>query len=74
VLTSCPWEVRLGERASGGHTAITRGGDVYFAGEIHFEKGLLKKWNNDSGHYRPHTALHQQVKTLLPLSLYKQAI
>ncbi len=72
VPASRPWEVLLGERATGGHTAITRGGDVYFAGEIIIDNGTIKEWNNDSGHYRPHTALHPQVKNLLPLAAYKK--
>ncbi len=71
VLVSCPWEVRLGMRATGGHTAISRGADVYFAGEIFFSQGVLQKWNNDSGHYKPHTSLHLQVRNLLPVDKYE---
>lgn len=72
ILVSCPWQVRVGERADGGHTAITRGADVYYAGEIHFDQGKLKEWNNDSGHYRPISSLHKQVKNLLPMNCYKE--
>ena len=74
IPTSCPWEVRVGERATGGHTAITRGADVYFAGEIAIENGAIKEWNNDSGHYRPDTVLHPQARNLLPLNAYKRKV
>jgi hypothetical protein len=72
ILVSCPWQVLVGERSDGGHTAITRGADVYYAGEMFFNHGELERWNNDSGHYRPHTDFHKQVKNLLPMDRYKE--
>jgi len=43
---------------NGGHIDIARGARVEFAGQIRFGKGkytrgILKAWNNDSGHFRP---------------------
>ena len=71
ILVSRPWEVRIGTRMAGGHTAISRGADVYFAGEINFVNGDLDFWNNDSGHYRPDSNLSPQVKHLLPFVKYR---
>ncbi len=45
-------EVILGTRADGGHTIISRGGDVYYAGELKLTNGQLDFWENESGHYR----------------------
>ncbi|WP_143481924.1 MULTISPECIES: hypothetical protein [Pseudomonas] len=64
ILISRPWEVRLGERINGGHTAISRGAAVYYAGEIEFANGKLISWNNSSGHYMPPENLHKQVQRL----------
>ncbi|MBV4465882.1 hypothetical protein KVG95_21370 [Pseudomonas sp. SWRI79] len=64
ILTSRPWEVRLGERKDGGHTAISIGAAVYYAGEIEFTNGKLISWNNSSGHYTPPENLHKQVQQL----------
>lgn len=36
-----------------GHTSLTRGRPVYFAGEISFQNGNIEYWNNESGHYKP---------------------
>ncbi len=72
ILASAPWEVRIGTRADGGHTAISRGANVYFAGEIVFENGSLSSWNNDSGHYHTPSELHAQVAMLLPSNRYHQ--
>lgn len=74
VVTSRPWEVRVGERVDGGHTAITRGASVYFAGEMSFDNGGMLSWNNDSGHYHPLSALHGQVVQLLPQNRYVQKV
>lgn len=73
ILTARPWEVRLGQRIDGGHTAISRGADVYYAGEILFQNGYLIRWNDESGHYHPPANLHPQVRTLLPPGLFQQA-
>jgi hypothetical protein len=74
VVTSRPWEVRVGTRADGGHTAITRGASVYFAGQTEINAGAMAYWDNDSGHYQPLTALHGQVVELLPQNLYRRAV
>ena len=74
VPVTNPSEIWIGARANGGHTAISRGGDVYFAGEIEFDQGRLVRWDNNSGHYRPEARLHDQIahnaigtlETLLP--------
>lgn len=45
--------IYLNERVNGGHIILSRGGDVYFAGEISFDSnGKVKEWTNSSGHYR----------------------
>lgn len=54
-----------------GHTSISKGRDVLFAGEIHFNNGALIKWSNYSGHYTPAAALIDSnmipaIKLLLP--------
>lgn len=36
-----------------GHTSMTYGKGVYYAGEVEFEAGVVKSWNNKSGHYKP---------------------
>lgn len=45
-------EVLVGTRANGGHTMLSRGGDVYYAGELKLTNGQLDFWENESGHYR----------------------
>lgn len=64
ILASRPWEVRLGERINGGHTAISIGAAVYYAGEMEFTNGKLISWNNSSGHYMPPESRHKQVQQL----------
>jgi len=71
VMASRPYEVRIGTRAHGGHTAISRGANVYYAGEIMFNHGTLVYWDNNSGHYRPGAAQHNQIKHLLPIAQYQ---
>lgn len=74
ITVSNPAEIRVGSRTDGGHMALTRGGDVYFAGEVHFENGKLTSWDNGSGHYMPTIDQKRQVgetaisslETLLP--------
>lgn len=36
-----------------GHTSMTNGKGVYFAGEVVFAAGAVESWNNKSGHYKP---------------------
>jgi len=59
-----------------GHTSLTRGADVFFAGELVFLHGELLYWSNDSGHYRPpanarHFNLVGAVQRLLPESKFR---
>jgi hypothetical protein len=35
------------------------------AGEIHVTQGVLKKFNNLSGHHQPSPQIHQQVERVL---------
>ncbi|WP_210245231.1 hypothetical protein [Martelella alba] len=62
-----------------GHTSITKGEDVLFAGEILFCNGVLDWWTNRSGHYRPMTStvtdsLLPHVQRLLPQGGYKEVM
>lgn len=61
IPVSNPSQVWMGERANGGHTAISRGADVYYAGQVGFENGQITQWSNDSGHYTPKQDLHRQL-------------
>lgn len=74
VLMSVPWEVRISERVNGGHTAISRGADVYFAGQITFKNGNLVEWNNDSGHYKPDEKFSAQIENILPIAKFKKGV
>ena len=68
-------DARLGERQ--GYQEFLQGqGDVANGvggefGSLFFSQGVLQKWNNDSGHYKPHTSLHLQVRNLLPVDKYE---
>ena len=44
-----PSEVLVG---TGGHDALAKHGNVWYAGTAYFEQGQLQRWNNDTGHYR----------------------
>lgn len=71
-------EILLGARAHGGHTVLSRGGDVYFAGEVEFKNGEVLYWNNSSGHYLPpkeQASIMQELglSELLPISKYVNA-
>jgi hypothetical protein len=39
-----------------GHTEAAQGQRVAFAGQVQFEAGILKGWNDGSGHFRPASA------------------
>ena len=59
-----------------GHTSITSGGAVYYAGELIFDENRLMYWTNLSGRYKPPTAsfftqLTLNVRRLLPPSLFQ---
>ena len=79
ITVSNPTQIRVGSRDQGGHMALTGGGDVYFAGELHFKDGKLLSWDNGSGHYMPSHEQRKQVgetaisslETLLPRDKYK---
>ena len=54
-----------------GHTSITMKENVFYAGEMRFRRKRLMKWNNWSGHYKPHEQLRYSqltpnVRRLLP--------
>lgn len=58
-----------------GHTSLSKRHDVLFAGELHFSKGHLISWSNESGHYRPPAQLRYSnllpvVRLLLPNDLF----
>ncbi|WP_158677590.1 hypothetical protein [Chromobacterium vaccinii] len=72
IQSSNPNEVRLGARSNGGHTAISRGADVYYAGEMEFQKGSLQFWSNDSGHYKPNPEDREQISRLPVASLFPE--
>ncbi|MHC5937906.1 hypothetical protein [Nostoc sp.] len=47
---------RVADRAIG-HIDLAKGEDVKYAGRLYFlgrnNRGILRKWTNESGHYRP---------------------
>ena len=47
---------RVADRAIG-HIDLGKGEDVKYAGRLYFSgrtnRGILRKWTNESGHYRP---------------------
>lgn len=46
-----------------GHLSLSRGADVEFSGQIQFsQRGMLKEWDNYSGHYVPPASLAPKVK------------
>ncbi|MCW7554634.1 hypothetical protein NX722_18820 [Endozoicomonas gorgoniicola] len=54
-----------------GHTSITRNSPVLYAGQVVLENDSMFAWDNNSGHYRPDSFLHEinflpPVKHLLP--------
>ena len=54
-----------------GHASLTMGQNVFYAGEMGFCQRRLMKWNNWSGHYKPHEQLRYSqltpnVRRLLP--------
>ena len=52
----CRASARVGGRAIG-HVDLAMGKDVDYAGRLYFsgrtKRGILRKWTNESGHYRP---------------------
>ena len=45
------YKSKLSQHAGRGHSSIAKHGAVLFAGSILFENGVLKRWENKSGHY-----------------------
>lgn len=56
-----------------GHIDLAMGRDVEYAGRLYFSgrynRGVLRKWKNESGHYRPDAAF--MVQANLPLELFE---
>jgi len=56
-----------------GHIELSRGRPVDYAGEICFagrkKRGVLRYWNNDSGHYKPPASAAHEAQ--LPLELFQ---
>jgi hypothetical protein len=72
ILVAKPTRVLVTERSTGGHTTLTNGADVFYAGELTVQGGRLVCWNNDSGHYKPDEKLSAQVGYLLPTNKFVQ--
>ena len=66
ILVAKPGRVLVGDRALGGHTTLSNGADVLYAGEIFLDSGHIVTWTNDSGHYRPPKEMASQAAHLLP--------
>jgi hypothetical protein len=53
-----------------GHLSLAKGSPVEYAGTIQFsQKGALKWWDNNSGHYQPNASAATQAN--LPIDLFK---
>lgn len=66
------WAVK--SRSRFGHTEAAQGGRVRFAGQIRFGssrggRGLIREWNNASGHYRPSKVFARNAG--LPMERFK---
>ncbi|TPW31513.1 hypothetical protein FJU08_07075 [Martelella alba] len=59
-------DIKPGEEntAVGGHVSISHGKKALYAGEMKFKDGVLIRWLNSSGHYRPD--LRSRPDSLLP--------
>ena len=64
---------RVGDKPIG-HIDLAMGNDVKYAGQIYFSgrtnRGILRKWTNESGHYRPLPEFISNAD-LLPQELFK---
>lgn len=60
----------------GGHIDIARGQPVQYAGEVQFSgrtnRGKLRWWNNQSGHYQP--TKHYATQAGLPLDTFEELL
>ncbi len=56
-----------------GHVDLAMGRDVDYAGRLYFSgrtsRGILRKWTNESGHYRPPANARENAG--LPVSLFQ---
>lgn len=62
-----------------GHTSISHGAAVLFAGQLEFTRGQLTRWTNGSGHYLPAPYMRKAnllpaVKLLLPKALFRPVV
>lgn len=60
-----------------GHSSLSRGRSVHFAGEAKFIDGELIYWSNSSGHYQPtKEAIHYlpDLTQLLPISKFEEYV
>jgi hypothetical protein len=56
-----------------GHTEAARGQRVHWAGQVEFESGKVKHWNDGSGHYRPPSSMREPaVRAGLPDDKFTQ--
>jgi hypothetical protein len=75
--------VRPGEKdkvlaqQGGQHSVLSEGKPVYYAGTLHIEEGVLKSWNNNTGHHLTdesnaveQTDISSRVRELLPTNLF----
>jgi hypothetical protein len=78
-----PFQLARGDEYAGvgndggivGHSSLTGGKDVLYAGEILLEHGRLVEWTNGSGHYKPLASLRSlnflpMIRRMLPASLF----
>ena len=69
----CRASARVGGRPIG-HVDLAMGKDVDYAGRLYFsgrtKRGILRKWTNESGHYRPTPELMNNAG--LPAELFEQ--
>ncbi|WP_414553372.1 hypothetical protein [Anabaena sp. CCY 0017] len=68
----CRASARVGGRPIG-HVDLAMGKDVDYAGRLYFsgrtKRGILRKWTNESGHYRPTPELMSNAG--LPAELFE---
>lgn len=60
-----------------GHTSLTFGSKVLYAGELNIVNGRMISWSNDSGHYEPPEDrklrnIHPELRDVLPVRLFTE--
>lgn len=60
-----------------GHTSLTFGSKVLYAGELNIVNGRMISWSNDSGHYEPPEErklrnIHPELRDVLPVRLFTE--